>query len=237
MKTSQNLKPGALLRKGVCVLGAALVAGAVCAANVVTHEAPRFSLPEPPPPVAGGARLLPDWAALTNAAAVADAFTPGESTLPAEFIAPGAVRLPVDFTATKAERASWDLKFPCDLRSAPGIEFDFVCDDLSQFTSFCCYFKSGKGWYKATFAPDEDGVWRHVRIPKSRFRKEGEVGGWDRVTAMRISCWRAGTNRTVCAIANVAASGRESTSERERMRKERRTVLLDWLADRPSKAG
>ena len=29
MKTSQNWKPGALLRKGVCVLGAALGAGAV----------------------------------------------------------------------------------------------------------------------------------------------------------------------------------------------------------------
>ena len=235
MKTPQNWKPGTLLRKGVCAIGAALVAGAVCAANVVTHEAPRLSLPETP--AAGGARLLPAWAALTNAAAVADAFTPGESTLPAEFIAPGAVRLPVDFTATKAERATWDLKFRCDLRSELGIEFDFVCGDLSQFTSFSCYFKSGKGWYKATFAPDEDGVWRHVRVPKSRFRKEGEVGGWDCITTMRISCWRAGTNRTVCAIASVAASGRESASERERMRKERRTVLLDWLADRPSKAG
>ncbi len=57
MKTPQNWKPGALLRKGVSVLGAALVAGAVCAANVVTHEAPRFSLPETP--AAGKARLYP----------------------------------------------------------------------------------------------------------------------------------------------------------------------------------
>ena len=39
MKTPQNCKPGALLRKGVCAIGAALVAGAVCAADVVTYEA------------------------------------------------------------------------------------------------------------------------------------------------------------------------------------------------------
>ena len=196
---------------------------------------PRLSLPAIP--VADGARLLPAWAALTNAAAVADVFAPGAMTLPAEFIAPGAVRLPVDFTAAKSHRATWDLKFPCDMSSEPGIEFDFVCGDLSQFASFCCYFKSGNGWYKAVFAPDEDGVWRHVRVPKSRFRKEGEVGGWERVTTMRISCWRAGTGRTVCAIANVAASCRESASERERMREERRPAIRAWLAECPSKAG
>ena len=38
MKTPQNWKPGTLLRKGVCAIGAALVAGAVCAADVVTYE-------------------------------------------------------------------------------------------------------------------------------------------------------------------------------------------------------
>ncbi|MBQ4200424.1 MAG: hypothetical protein II649_11170 [Kiritimatiellae bacterium] len=38
MKTPLNWKPGALLRKGVCAIGAALVAGAVCAADVVTYE-------------------------------------------------------------------------------------------------------------------------------------------------------------------------------------------------------
>ena len=39
MKTPQNWKPGTLLRKGVCAIGAALVAGAVCAADLVTYEA------------------------------------------------------------------------------------------------------------------------------------------------------------------------------------------------------
>jgi len=38
MKTPLNWKSGALLRKGVCTLGAAFVAGIVCAADVVTYE-------------------------------------------------------------------------------------------------------------------------------------------------------------------------------------------------------
>ena len=166
---------------------------------------PRLALPEVP--AAGDVHVLPAWAALTNADAVKAAFSTGESTWPAEFLAPGAVRFPVDFTAAPAARASWDVKLPCDLRAQSGIEFDFICGDLSQFTSFYCYFKSGKGWYGASFAPEEDKVWTHVRIPRGQFRAEDAPEGWEKVSAMRISGWRAGTNSTVCAIANVATSG------------------------------
>ena len=168
-------------------------------------EPPKLALPEIP--VAGDARVLPAWAALTNAAAVKAAITTGESTWPAEFLAPGAVKLPVDFTAAPAARASWDVKLSCDLRAEPGLQFDFVCGDLTQFTSFSCYLKSGNGWYSASFAPEEDAVWTHIRIPKGHFRTEGAPEGWEKISTMRISGWRAGTNSTVCAIANVATSG------------------------------
>jgi len=170
-------------------------------------EPPKLVLPEIP--AAGDAHVLPAWAALTNAAAVKAAITTGESTWPAEFLAPGAVKLPVDFTAAPAARASWDVKLSCDLRAEPGLQFDFVCGDLTQFTSFSCYLRSGNGWYSASFAPEEDKVWTHVRIPKGQFRTEGVVEGWEKISTMRISGWRAGTNSTVCAIANVATSGRK----------------------------
>ena len=168
-------------------------------------EAPQLSLPDHP--AVGDARVLPAWAALTNAAAVKAAVSAGESTRPAEFLAPGAVKLPVDFTAAPVARASWDVKLPCDLRARPGIEFDFICGDLTQFTSFSCYLRSGNGWYSASFAPEEDKVWTHVRIPKGQFRTEGVVEGWEKISTMRISGWRAGTNKTVCVLANVATSG------------------------------
>ena len=168
---------------------------------------PHLTLPDIP--AAGETCVLSAWSALTNAAAVKAAITTGESTWPAEFLAPGAVKLPVDFTAAPAARASWDVKLPCDLRAHPAIEFDFVCGDLTQFTSFSCYLRSGNGWYSASFAPEEDKVWTHVRIPKGQFRTEGVVEGWEKISTMRISGWRAGTNSTVCAIANVATSGRK----------------------------
>ena len=168
-------------------------------------EPPRLSLPGVPP--AGDVRVVAAWCTLTNAAAVRAAITSGESTWPAEYLAPGAVRLPVDFTGDPVQRVSWDVKLPCDLRTEPCIQFDFVCGDLMQFTSFSCYLKSGKGWYSASFAPEEDKVWTHVCIPKGKFGTEGKVDGWEKISVMRISGWRAGTNSTVCAIANVATSG------------------------------
>lgn len=168
-------------------------------------EPPRAELPDVPS--VGDAEVIPSWAALTNSAAVKDAFRACESTWPAAFLSPGAVKLPADFTGPLVQRASWDMRMQCDLRSRPGIQFDFICGDISQFTMFNCYLKSGDGWYSAEFAPDEDMKWARVRIPKAQFRTEGKVGGWEKITAMRISGWRAGTNATVCAIANVAAVG------------------------------
>ena len=165
---------------------------------------PQLALPDVP--AAGGARVLPAWAALTDEAAVKAAFSTGESTWQAEFLAPGAVKFPVDFTGDRVQRTSWDVKLPCDLRAQPGIEFDFICGDVTQFRSFSCYLKSGDGWYGASFAPDEDLVWKHVRIPKGSFCAEGRPDGWGKISTMRISGWRAGTNSTVCAIANVATS-------------------------------
>ena len=66
--------------------------------------------------------------------------------------------------------------------------------------------RSGRtcGFRKGSSAP-----WTHVRIPKGQFRTEGVVEGWEKISTMRISGWRAGTNSTVCAIANVATSGRK----------------------------
>lgn len=168
-------------------------------------EPPRLVLPDAPE--AGDAQIIPAWASLTNAAAVKDAFRPCEATWPAVFVSPGVVKLPADFTGPPVQRTGWDVRLPCDLRMRPGLQFDFICGDLSQFTSFTCYLKSGDGWYGAQFAPEEDMEWTRVNLPKGRFRAEGRVNGWDGITTMRVCGWRAGTNATVCAIANVAASG------------------------------
>ncbi len=161
--------------------------------------------PIPAAPAAGEAKVLASWAGITNNAALKRALRTTAATLPA----PGVVALPVDFSATDKPpaRVTWDFKLPCDLRVWPGIQFDFYCEDLAQFSSFSCYFKSGDGWYNGSFAPEEDGVWQRVTVRKAQCGVEGKPEGWGNISTVRISGWRAGTGKTRCAIANVAVIG------------------------------
>ena len=165
-------------------------------------------IPQAPEP--GSAKIIGSWNALTNDAAVQAAVHAGEATPKAKMPRPGLLELPVDFTGAKPPaRANWDIKLPCDLRLWPGIQFDFYCEDLAQFSSFSCYFRSGDGWYHGTFSPEEDGVWQRVTVTKAQAAPDGKPEGWGGIRALRISGWRAGTKRTRCAIANVAVIGGE----------------------------
>ena len=161
----------------------------------------------PPAPAGGEARILPAWSAVRDDAALKAVFRGGE-TMPARLMGPGAVAMPVDFSGeAPPARANWDLRLKCDLSDADGLQFDFYCDDLGLFSSFSCYFRSGDGWYHGTFCPEEPGAWQRVTVMKSEVEIEGRVAGWDCISTVRISGWRAGTGKTDCGIANLAAAG------------------------------
>lgn len=178
------------------VLVAALVAGCGHSAEI------------PAPPAAGEARIIKAWSAVTNDAAVKAVFRSGEATPPVRWLASGAVEMPVDFSGRKPPaRANWDLRLNCDLRAMPGIQFDFFCEDLAQFSGFSCYFRSGDGWYHGHFSPEENGVWQHVEVSKALCNSEGKPAGWGNISSVRISGWRIGDGVASCAIANVAAIG------------------------------
>ena len=165
-------------------------------------------VPIPAVPAPNGAKIVKSWGCLTNAASVSAAVRVDTTTPPVRFQEPGVVVMPVDFTQDPPPaRANWDVKLPCDLRLWPGIQFDFYCDDLTQFSSFSCYFKSGDGWYHGSFSPDEDGGWQRVTVSKSQCGVEGRPEGWGRISMVRISGWRANTGKARCAIANVAVIG------------------------------
>lgn len=118
------------------------------------------------------------------------------------------VVLPVKFSGTNApNRASWDFRFKCDLRDAVGVQFDFFCDDLEQFSSFSCYLHSGGGWYHASFAPLYNGKWFRASVHKERCAQEGRCSGWGQIDTIRISGWRAGTNDTRCLVRNISPIG------------------------------
>ncbi|MGN0846795.1 MAG: family 10 glycosylhydrolase [Kiritimatiellia bacterium] len=166
--------------------------------------------PIPAAPGPGEAKVLAAWSSLTNAAEVKRAVRASEErTSAAKLLAPGVVEFPADFTGDEnlPARVSWDVKLPCDLRLWPGVQFDFYCDDLDQFSSFSCYFKSGGGWYHGSFSPEESGAWQRVTVQKSQCGVEGTPEGWGRITDVRISGWRAGTGRARCALANLAVIG------------------------------
>lgn len=157
----------------------------------------------PAPPAAGEAVVYPSLRrTLADTASVRKLF-PAQR---AHSLAPGAVALSVDFKA-QPQRVTWDIPLVADLKAKRGLQFDFYCTDLAQFRSFSFYFKSGEGWYHGTFAPEEENEWTHLTVLKSDCRAEGRPAGWEKIEAVRISGWRAGTGRATCAFANLAPLG------------------------------
>ncbi len=161
--------------------------------------------PLPPPPAPGGVVLLPGWGGVTNDVAARAVFKGGETTVPVKCLAPGAVELPVDFSGKNPPaRANWDIKLNCDLQDQEGVQFDFFCEDLDQFSNFSVYFKCGEGWHHCSCDVEESGQWQHVKVLKSGGEVEGKVGPWSKVSMIRLSGWRGGTKKFRCAIANFA---------------------------------
>lgn len=157
----------------------------------------------PPPPRADGAVVHPAFRAATAGTEQArKAFHSKRAWSPA----PDAVALPVDFKDLP-QRVTWDFALPVDLKAKRGVQFDFCCTDLTQFRMFSFYFKSGDGWYHGTFSPEEEGEWAHMTVLKGDCRTEGHPAGWEKVEAVRISGWRAGTGRATCAFANLSVLG------------------------------
>jgi len=173
------------------------------AAVVAVGSARAQEIPAPP----AGGEVFPEWRAVTNAATARTLFAPMAETPAAEWAGAGCVRLPVNFAGTRHERVSWDVKVRADLRRARGIRFDFYCADLTPFASFSVYFRSGGGWYHATFSPEKAGLWERIEIDKADTRIEGSGAGWGAVDAIRLSGWRGRDRDTVCAIANLGLSG------------------------------
>ncbi len=162
----------------------------------------------PNPPSVDEHKLMPSWKKVVASDATIESLCiNGEATLPAKRMGENALYLPVNFVGTKAKRANWDIKLPCDLRGRQGAEFDFYCSDLNLFSSFSLYFKSGNGWYHTTFSPDDSGKWCRIRVVKSQAITEDAAEGWGNISQIRISAWRNGDGTAECGIANLMPMG------------------------------
>ncbi|MBN1126709.1 MAG: family 10 glycosylhydrolase, partial [Sedimentisphaerales bacterium] len=120
-----------------------------------------------------------------------------------------AIRLSCRFEGTRMERASWDRTFNVDLSMHKGIEFRFLCKDLSPIAYFTFYFHSGNGWYATGFAPEKSDKWQTIRVDKSGVRIEGEPAGWGSVDKIRISAWRGQDKNTDFYVTDFTPYGGE----------------------------
>ena len=104
-----------------------------------------------------------------------------------------------------ADRASVDVKFRNDLSRARGVAFDLTASNMSEFSGFMCYFRSGKGWYSSRFVPGNEGETKRVFVDKANVGVEGSPSGWRDVDTVRVSGWRGGTNDAAFTVANMVA--------------------------------
>jgi len=86
-------------------------------------------------------------------------------------------------------RNSWDFKLNLDMSKASGICFRFRCDNLSGVETFCFHFRSGSGWYNATFVPSATSDWQTIRIVKEMTSVDGAVLGWGDIRGFRFAAW------------------------------------------------
>ena len=92
---------------------------------------------------------VPGWQKITSQSIV-----PLQDNRNAAIDPQGRILLEADFSQLEANRAGWDFMVDIDLREKTGVEFDFYCSKISDFSSFNIYFKSGDGWYGCLFSPE-----------------------------------------------------------------------------------
>ena len=147
------------------------------------------------------AGALPGWNAMLQ-----EAVAPLPENTPVRLVSPGQFAMEADLSVLKrTKRAGWDFKVDMDLRREVGFTFDFFCSDVLQFTGFCVYLHSGKGWYTAAFSPSESGKWHRITVKKNAFFKtEGKVQGWGKIDTVRIAGWTGGKSRVSFGVANLS---------------------------------
>jgi len=161
---------------------------------------------------AGADTIVLDSFDYADAAAAGAAWTPvldllHAPSLPAVTLAARdggqALCLPCPFTRD-LQRSLYHHDLRMDLSRAARIEFDLCVDRPEAIGSFTLYFISGNGCYRGSTDVGETG-WHRVRLNKASFKPEGTPGGWDTVTGVRFSPWKAAAVDATCRIDNFEA--------------------------------
>ncbi len=114
------------------------------------------------------------------------------------------MKLPCDFT-TRSNRCYWDRAVTLDLSAYTDFALEVDAPDPSAISWFTLYFKSGAGWYAASAEFTAPGS-QTLRFSKASFTTEGSPAGWNQITGIRFSPWKAASRDTYLAASQFRAS-------------------------------
>lgn len=106
-----------------------------------------------------------------------------------------AVELRALFSDAGSNRACWDFPIKQDLSQLAAIRIRYRCFNIPTVSQFNIYILAGRTWYSCQFAPEKNGQWEELILPKSLFLPEGKSDSWKNCSKIRIAAWRgaAGT--------------------------------------------
>ncbi len=110
---------------------------------------------------------------------------------------------PCAFTA-QATRCYWDYAVDLDLSAESVMYLRMYVDSLDTVGNITLYFRSGSGWYGGWFVPARAG-WQTIRLNRASFSVEGTPAGWDRIDAIRFSCWRRADGEALVHLTELKA--------------------------------
>ena len=115
----------------------------------------------------------------------------------AALAAAGMETLTLDLPAggVPGSRAFVDVPIGADMLKGGAVGFDLTVTEPLVVSSYVCYFRSGKGWYRTNFEPTDDDVEPnrryHVKLTTAEVVDvEGEPSGWGQVDLVRFAAYR-----------------------------------------------
>jgi len=115
-----------------------------------------------------------------------------------------------NFDKSKADRVYYDLPVKLDLSRSRGVRLDVYCANPAPISKFTLYLHTPSGWHAASFGITNPDAWNTIRLDRSLMQAEGNIGGWGKVDAIRISAWRGKNSDTEFYIAGIYMLGADA---------------------------
>lgn len=105
--------------------------------------------------------------------------------------------------SVQKERCYWDVSVSLNLLCFGRLTLEIYTENASGIRSGSLYFRSGEGWYGASF-PVLGGM-QSIRLMRGDFRPEGSPRGWDVIEGVRLAFWKGSDQDAVVDLFSATA--------------------------------